>query len=160
MAAYTPVSHSPIWPPTWIGARSGAPRPSPTMPPDQACSVNSVAGLSLHGPSSPNGVIEATIRCGCAASSSAGEQPGSSATVDPRDHTTTSACRNHSCSVSDPEPGSTTTLRLEAARWLNSAPSSPSAMVAPDADQWRSGSPPGASTFTTSAPASASSFVQ
>ena len=64
MAAWAPVSHSPICPPTNTGARSGAPRPRPTIPPDQACSVNSVAGRSHHGPSRPNGVIVVTVRCG------------------------------------------------------------------------------------------------
>ena len=34
------------------------------MPPDSACTVNSVAGLSCHGPSSPNGVMAVTIRWG------------------------------------------------------------------------------------------------
>ena len=45
-----PASHSPIWPPTYTGARSGLPRASPTTAPDQAWSVNSVAGLSRQGP--------------------------------------------------------------------------------------------------------------
>ena len=62
--AYAPARYSPTWPPTNTGARSGDPRPSPTMPPDHACRVNSVAGRSHHGPSSPNGVIDVTVRCG------------------------------------------------------------------------------------------------
>ena len=49
MAAKRPESHSPIWPPTNTGARSGLPRASPTIPPDHACSVNSVAALSSRG---------------------------------------------------------------------------------------------------------------
>ena len=48
MAAYTPVSHSPIWPPTYTGARRARPA-EPTIPPDHACSVNSVAA----GPPGP-----------------------------------------------------------------------------------------------------------
>ena len=59
-----PASHSPICPPTNSGARSCAPRPSPTTPPDHACRVNSVAGSVAHGPSRPNGVIDVTVRCG------------------------------------------------------------------------------------------------
>ena len=62
MAACVPVSHSPICPPTNTGARSAEPRPSPTIPPDQACKVNSVAARSDHGPSRPNGVIVVTVR--------------------------------------------------------------------------------------------------
>ena len=56
--------------------------------------------------------------------------------------------------------GSTTTLRLEAPRKLKSAPSSSTGMAAPEADHRRNGSPAGDSTLMTSAPPSASNFVQ
>ena len=161
-AATTPESHSPICPPTYIGARSGDPRPSPTIAPDHACNVNSVAGFSLHGPSRPNGVIDTTTRPGSAPTSSSGAIELSSATVDPGDRTTTSAAATRSCraSTSVAFAGSTTVLRLDAPRCRNSAPSSPWAIDDDDADQRRSGSPSGASTFVTSAPPSASNFVQ
>ena len=64
MAANVPTSHSPIWPPTNTGARSGLPRASPLIAPDHAWSVNSVAAFSTQGPASPKAVIDATIRCG------------------------------------------------------------------------------------------------
>jgi len=56
--------------------------------------------------------------------------------------------------------GSATTLCFDEARKLNSAPSSPAPIRAPDADHCRSGSPCGASTLMTVAPPSASIFVQ
>src|SRR4029077_15541429 len=88
IAAYAPVSHSPIWPPTEIGARSIDPRPSPTIPPDHACNVNSVAARSLHGPSSPKGVIAVTVVFGAARRIAAGARAGCSAMREPRGHTT------------------------------------------------------------------------
>ncbi len=103
-----------------------------------------------------------TVRCGADSRSAAGESDGSSASREPRDHTTASAPRRSSCtpSMAAASPGSTTTLRFDEARNANSAPSSPWGMAAPEADQRRSGSPSGASTLTTSAPPSARSFVQ
>jgi hypothetical protein len=56
--------------------------------------------------------------------------------------------------------GSAMTLCLEPARKLNSAPSVPAGIAAPDADHDRSESPSGGSTLTTSAPPSTSSLVQ
>ena len=64
IAAYSPLIHSPIWPATWHGARSGRPRDRRTIPPDHACSVNSVNGLPSHGLPSPHGVIAATTARG------------------------------------------------------------------------------------------------
>ena len=124
--------------------------------------MNSVAGLSLHGPSRPNGVIDTTTRPGWAPTSSAGAIEPSSATAEPGDHTTTSAAAINASrpSRSVELAGSTTVLRLDVPRCRNSAPSSPGAIDDDDADQRRSGSPSGASTFVTSAPPSASSFVQ
>ena len=60
--AYAPARYSPTWPPTNTGARSGDPRPRAMIPPDHACRVNSVAGRSRQGPSSPNGVIDVMVR--------------------------------------------------------------------------------------------------
>ena len=91
-AAYAPASHSPICPATNSGARSCAPRPRPITPPDHACAVNSVAGLSAHGPSRPNGVIAVTVRCGIARRPARRARSSSTRSIaDPRDHTTASA---------------------------------------------------------------------
>ena len=132
------------------------------MAPDHACSVNSVAGRPDHGPSSPNGVIDVTIRCGWARSRSRGASMGCSATSEPRDHTTVSAEARSECSESRLSGlwASTTTLCFDAPRKLNRAPSRSGEIGAPEADHRRSGSPSGASTLITSAPPSASSFVQ
>ena len=91
IAAKSPASHSPTWPPTKTGARSGSPRASPMTPPDHACRVNSVAALSLQGPSSPKGVMDVTIRCGWAPRISSGASAACSASRRARDQTTTSA---------------------------------------------------------------------
>ena len=101
------------------------PEPARRSAPDHACSVNSVAALSLQGPSSPNGVIAVTVRCGCRAEISPGASVGCSATGEPRDHTAASA---EASSLSkearlSPLVASTTTLRFEAPRKLKSAPS-------------------------------------
>ena len=127
MAAWTPVSHSPICPPTNTGARSGEPRPRPTIPPDQACRVSSVAGRSHHGPSSPKGVIVVTVRCGAAARIASGVSVGHSARRDPFDHTTASA-RSSSARTrarSSASSGSAVTLCFVDDRNVNSAPSPP-----------------------------------
>ena len=158
--AYAPARYSPTCPPTYTGARSAAPRPRPTMPPDHACSVNSVAGRSHHGPSRPNGVIDVTVRCGCADRIAGGVNTTLSATLEPRDHTTASASASSALTKSRSDSGSATTLCFEHARKLNRAPSSPGLISAPDADHRRSGSPSGGSTLMTEAPASASSLVQ
>ncbi len=162
MAPNTPETHSPIWPPTKTGARSGLPRANPTTPPDHAWSVNSVAGLSFQGPSRPNGVIAVTVRCGCLSRISRGASAGCSATEEPRDHTTASADASSVSSAArlSARSTSTTTLCFEALRKLKSAPSASGAIAAPEADQRRSGSPSGDSTLMTSAPPSANSFVQ
>ena len=132
------------------------------MPPDQAWSVNSVAGLSLQGPSSPKGVSDVTTRCGWVRATWRGSSDGCAANDEPRDHTTASAESKSACNASSPaasEP-SITTLRLEAPRKLKSAPSSSMGIAAPEADHRRNGSPSDDSTFVTSAPPSARSFVQ
>ena len=87
---------------------------------------------------------------------------GALATAEPRDHTRASA---EAKSVSSEatlsgSSTSTTTPSFDAPRKLNSAPSAPGAIAAPDADHRRSGSPSGDSTLMTSAPPSANSFVQ
>ena len=95
----------------------------PTMPPDQACRVNSVAGRSLQGPSSPNGVIDVTIRCGCDSRSAAGVKtrpPTIRATTPPRPRRPAARRR-----VGVAPSGSATTLCLDPARNPNSAPSPP-----------------------------------
>ncbi len=124
--------------------------------------MNSVAGLSLQGPSRPNGVIDVTTKCGWARSSSRGSSDACSDNDEPFDQTTAAAESNSACRESSPAASapSTTTLRLDAPRKLNSAPSSSAGIAAPEADHRRNGSPPGASTLTISAPPSASSFVQ
>src|ERR1700704_1551326 len=83
-----------------------------------------------------------------------------SATIEPRDHTTASASASNALTKSTSDSGSATTLSFEHARKLNSAPSSPWEISAPDADHRRSGSPSGGSTLMTSAPPSASNLVQ
>src|SRR5690349_9127732 len=130
------------------------------IPPDHACRVNSLAGFSDHGPSRPNGVIAVTVRCGCARRIPLG--PKCSATDDPRDQMTASAdaSNSDSDSICALLPISTTTLRCEACRKLNSAPSASGGIGTPEADHLRSGSPSWDSTLTTSAPASVSSLVQ
>src|SRR6202011_5819054 len=157
-----PAKYSPTCPPTNTGAREGEPRPRPTTPPDHACSVNSVDGLSRHGPSNPNGVIAVTVRCGWTRWISSGAKARCSAIFEPRDQTTASAPASSALTNSTPSStsGSATTLCLEPARKLNSAPSPSGGISAPEADHLRSGSPPDGSTLTTVAPPSASSFVQ
>ena len=138
-AAYVPAIHSPILPPAASGGPSG--RPREPVEPHHAWSVNSVAAQSRHGPSSPNGVIDATTRSGRPrrkATTSSGREPS---------QTTTSAPTRRSSSAS---PSARTTDRFDVLRNSNSAPE----------PQDRIGSPAAVSTFTTSAPASASSFVQ
>src|SRR5205807_1546347 len=116
----------------------------------------------LQGPSSPNGVIDVTIRCGCLRRTSRGSSVACSATGEPRDHTTTSA--DASSLYSDARSSAlslwTMTLCFDALRKLKSAPSASGETTAPEADHRRSGSPSGDSTLMTSAPPSASSFVQ
>ena len=114
--------------------------PREPIEPHQACSVNSVAAQFAHGPSSPNGVTTTVTSAGCAARSS--ESSNGS------DATTTSAAASSACTSASAGPP--TTDRFEVLRNSNRAPE----------PQLRSGSPPAGSTFTTSAPASASSFVQ
>ena len=107
-------------------------------------------------------MIDVTIRCGCARRISRGASVACSATGEPRDHTTASADASSACSRarSSPLSASTTTLRFDALRKLKSAPSASGGITAPEADHRRSGSPSGDSTLITSAPPSASSFVQ
>ena len=139
------------------------PRASPTIAPDHACSVNSVAALSLQGPSSPNGVIDVTVRCGCAAEDLAGRQRRvlrHRRAAGPDDRV--GRCKQLRAARRDRprSSASTTTLRFDAPRKLKSAPSASGGIAAPEADHRRSGSPSGDSTLITSAPPSASSFVQ
>jgi len=91
-----------------------------------------------------------------------GRNDSISATLEPGDQTTASAPSSRSSMNVrfTPLVGSTMTLRFDAARNLNSAPSSPSGMAAPDADHHRSASPSGGSSFMTSEPPSARIFVQ
>ena len=139
-----------------------SPAARPTIAPDHACSVNSVAGLSRQGPSSPKGVMDVTVRCGWTRRISCGAKAVCSTTREPRDHTTASADASSACSNarSSARSHSTTTLCFDAFRKLKSAPSASAAITAPEADHRRSGSPSGASTLITSAPPSASSLVQ
>ena len=67
--------------------------------------------------------------------------------VEPRDHTTASASASSALTKSTSVSGSATTLCFEQARKLNSAPSSPGSISAPDADHRRSGSPSGGFDF-------------
>ena len=141
----------------------GPPRARPTIPPDHAWRVNSVAALSLHGPSRPNGRDrrDDQVRMGPQQLAGVQRRPAppaaSPATRPPRRPTPSSACSAARSPASVP---STTTLCLEAPRKLNSAPSSSAGIAAPEADHRRNGSPSGDSTLMTSAPPSASSFVQ
>ncbi len=57
-AAKAPVSHSTMAPPALTGGRSGRPRRA--VAPHAACTVNSVAGRSAHGPSLPHGLTVTT----------------------------------------------------------------------------------------------------
>ena len=94
------------------------------IPPDQACSVNSVAGRSCHGPSRPNGEIAVTVRCGCDSRMACGDSDGWSASREPADHTTASAA---SSSSRDGDAAASFGIGddalLGARRKLNSAPS-------------------------------------
>ena len=139
------------------------PRASPTIAPDHACSVNSVAALSLQGPSSPNGVIDVTIRCGCARKDLAGRQRRvlrHRRAAGPDDGVGRRQQRLQRREIVRRSSPSTTTLCFDALRKLKSAPSASGGIAAPEADHRRSGSPSGDSTLMTSAPPSASSFVQ
>jgi hypothetical protein len=72
-AAKAPVSHSTNAPPAETGGRSGTPRR--TVAPQAACTVNSVAGRSAHGPSVPHGLIDTTTRLRLTAVHSRGAMP-------------------------------------------------------------------------------------
>ena len=91
-----------------------------------------------------------------------GVSVGCAATAEPRDHTTASADAKSISSEARLSGSSTsaTTPSFDALKKLNSAPSTPGGIAAPDADHRRSGSPSGDSTLMTSAPPSANSFVQ
>ena len=80
----------------------------------------------------------------------------------PADQTTisASAIRARTSSTSAATAADAATLSFDAVRNEKNAPSSPGAIGAPLPDHRRNGSPSASSTFTTSAPPSASSFVQ
>src|SRR5215472_1862609 len=148
-AAKVPPTHSPMRPPAWKG--SPPRRPRVAIEPPSACSVNSVAAHSESGPPRPNGVIDRTTSPGKRV-----EKVRRSLSATAKLSTSRSAAATR-CSTAG-SSGSPTIARFEWWRKRNSAPSSPP-RSAPVADQRRSGSPAGASTFTTSAPASAKSLV-
>ena len=146
-AAVAPADHSAIRPPACTGGRSIVPRPA--IEPHSAWTVNSVAGRPAYGPVSPYGVIEQSTSRGSALCSATGSIPAT-----PESTRRSAPAIKRSISGS---PGAPTTECLPAARKRKSAPArSP---VAPEADHCRSGSPPGGSILTTSAPASRKSLV-
>src|SRR5436309_13166984 len=126
--------------------------------PAQAGTVNSVADRSFHGPLRPNHEMETSDVAPFRADSDGQSRPASG----PRLSTTTSARATRSSSSARPSAvaQSIATLRFDVLRKRKRTPSSPGGSSTPHAVQRRMGSPPaGGSTLTTSAPASASSFV-
>ncbi len=161
MAAKPPAIHSPIRPPAPTGTRSTRPRWA--VEPVAAWRVNSVAGRWAHGPLLPHGEIDTSERAGLRACRTSRPRPQPASAPGSKLSMASCAVAASASTLSRPAAlaRSAVMLRFEALRCWKSAPSSPSPRVAPDADQRRSGSPPwGDSTLTTSAPASASSFVQ
>src|SRR5690349_16700479 len=142
-----PASHSLVRPPAWNGTPRGEPRTS--SPPDSACTTNSLVGRSAYGPVRPYGVIEQTTRPGWESSHTSGSNSeGGKLSI------TTSASATSASTWGS--PGRPTTERMPWCRNWKSAPPASGSICAPPADQPRQGSPPGGSTFTTSAPASQS----
>ena len=131
-AAKRPPSHSAGLPPICTGGRSGEPRLK--TDPAHACRVRSLDGASAHGPSSPNGVMAATMACGARRRSSRGSNSERRARRVPRVHTMMSALCNKpaTSSRSALSSGSATTLRFEHARNSNNGPSTPGSQVGPD----------------------------
>jgi hypothetical protein len=131
-------------------------------PPDRASMVAGVSGRSAHEVPRPNGVIATTVILGCCSRSLNGNSEPWWPSWDRGDQTAASAeaMRVSVSSTSSGVDPSTTTLCFEQARNLKSAPSSSRGTSLWLADQRRRGSPESDSTLITSAPASASSFVQ
>ena len=148
-AANVPPTHSVVRPPAMIGGCDARPRVA--IDPHSACTVNSVEGRPTYGPVRPNGVIESTTSPGCCSTRRAA--PNASSAKD-----STTRCASRTSASTCASPGAPTTERFPAARNWNSGASRP-ARSTPLAVKWRSGSPPGGPTFTTSAPASQNSFV-
>ena len=142
----------------WCARRPGtgrcAPSPRPTRPPDSACTMNSVVGRSAYGPVRPYGVIEHTTSPGARRATAARRTSDgtklSMTTSAAGDERLDLGVARHDRPPSACRGAGTGTAR----RRCRDRP------VAPPADHARHGSPPGGSTFTTSAPASASSRLQ
>src|SRR3954465_107212 len=134
IAENVPASHSLVRPPAWNGTLRTEPRP--TSPPDSACTMNSVVGRSAYGPVRPYGVIEHTIRPGCASR----QRCGSSWDGGKLSITTSAPATRSSTSGS---PGRPSTERIPWCRNWNSAPPSSGSMFVVPADHPRPRAPAG-----------------